>query len=188
MEQYIIFDLEATCWEKSKINNLINEVIEIGAVKLDEKLNQIDTFQTFIKPTKNPILSDFCKKLTSISQEDVDQAPYFSEAMCNFENWIINESYDSTILVSWGYYDKNQLLSECKVKNYYGEIIQLLSRHNSIKHDFAHLKNIKRCGMEKALELLKIPLEGTHHRGIDDAINISKIFKNVYSDWRPMQR
>ncbi|HWO78436.1 MAG TPA: 3'-5' exonuclease, partial [Bacillus sp. (in: firmicutes)] len=35
-------------------------------------------------------------------------------------------------------------------------------------------------GMARALEMLKLPLEGTHHRGIDDARNIAKIFVRIF--------
>jgi inhibitor of KinA sporulation pathway (predicted exonuclease) len=59
-----------------------------------------------------------------------------------------------------------------------------LDNHHSIKHDFAKIKNIKACGMSKALNILGISLDGTHHRGIDDALNISKIFKAVFDEWR----
>ena len=38
-------------------------------------------------------------------------------------------------------------------------------------------------GMKKALNLLNIPLEGKHHRAIDDAKNISKIFLYYYDKW-----
>ena len=37
----------------------------------------------------------------------------------------------------------------------------------------------KEVGMDKALEYLGIDLEGTHHRGIDDARNIAKIAHEV---------
>jgi inhibitor of KinA sporulation pathway (predicted exonuclease) len=37
--------------------------------------------------------------------------------------------------------------------------------------------------MEKALNKLNIPLEGTHHRGIDDAKNIAKIFLMYKDKW-----
>jgi 3'-5' exoribonuclease 1 len=62
---YIIFDLEATCWEgwdKSR-----NETIEIGAVKISDEREIISEFSSFIKPLKHFILSDFCKSLTSIT-------------------------------------------------------------------------------------------------------------------------
>jgi inhibitor of KinA sporulation pathway (predicted exonuclease) len=38
--------------------------------------------------------------------------------------------------------------------------------------------------MEKALNILKLPLDGTHHRGIDDAKNIAKIFKTCFGQWK----
>lgn len=72
---YIIFDLEATCWENDHKRQ--NEIIEIGAVKLNEGLKTVSDFQIFVKPALSPQLSDFCKRLTSISQADVDAAVYF---------------------------------------------------------------------------------------------------------------
>ena len=47
--------------------------------------------------------------------------------------------------------------------------------HN-VKELFYDLKGLKKkVGMNGALEILQIPLEGTHHRGVDDAKNIAKI-------------
>ena len=186
-KQYIIFDLEATCWDKTTQSNQIHEIIEIGAVKLNGTADKIDTFQTFVKPSKNPVLSDFCTDLTSIRQSDVDSAAYFSEAIHNFEKWIGSDSADC-MLVSWGYYDKKQLIAECAIKNYHGVILNYLNNHHSLKHDFAKMREIKPCGMEKALEILNIPLDGTHHRGIDDALNIAKIFKQAYHEWKGMDK
>ncbi|WP_196890333.1 3'-5' exonuclease [Aureivirga marina] len=82
--KYIIFDLEATCWEKA--NGRKNEVIEIGAVMVNENKEIVSEFEQFVKPSKEPILSDFCTKLTSITQKDVENAPYFQEAIENFKN------------------------------------------------------------------------------------------------------
>ena len=79
---------------------------------------------------------------------------------------------------SWGYYDKKQILEESDVKKYSGEIIKILeNRHISLKHEFAKIRNEKTCGMKKALGRLNLTLDGVHHRGIDDAKNIAKIFK-----------
>lgn len=176
-KQYIIFDLEATCWKKK---NKPKEIIEIGAVKLNEKLEIADTFSEFVKPTINLKLSEFCKTLTSIKQEDVDNAKTFDDAIEEFERWILTLS-DDIKLISWGYYDKKQILGESSVKNYFGKIIKLLEKkHISLKHEFAKMRKEKPCGMKKALNKLNLPLEGTHHRGIDDTKNIAKIFKAVY--------
>lgn len=176
---YIIFDLEATCWEEK--NDKIKEVIEIGAVKLDETLEITNIFSEFIKPTIYPILSEFCNSLTSIKQEDIDDAKYFNEAIKDFEDWILSIG-DNVKLISWGHYDKKQILEESAVKNYSGKIIELLENHISLKHEFARIRKERTCGMKKALNKLNLPLEGTHHRGIDDAKNIARIFKAVFFD------
>lgn len=179
--QFIIFDLEATCFEHGQQNH---EIIEIGAVKCDAQANPAASFQTYVKPTKNPVLSQFCKDLTSISQENVSSAPYFAEAMLAFEEFILDSfSPQETFLLSWGHYDKNQIETESVQKNYNGRILDLLKNHHSLKHEYAKLTAQKPCGMKGALLQLGIPLDGTHHRGIDDATNIMKIFQKIYSDW-----
>ena len=83
---YIIVDLEATCQENNR--DFENEIIEIGAVKLNDSFKYVDEFDIFVKPKLNPILSDFCKNLTSIKQEDVDGAVSFTEALDKFIYWI----------------------------------------------------------------------------------------------------
>jgi len=177
-KQYIIFDLEATCWEEK--NDRVNEIIEIGAVRLSSNLEVVDTFSEFVKPTINPELTEFCKTLTSIKQENIRGAKMFNEAIGDFERWIF--SFDGDVeLVSWGYYDKNQIIQESSLKNYSGDIINLLEeKHMSLKHEFAKMRKERTCGMKKALNKLNLPLDGAHHRGIDDAKNIVKIFKKVF--------
>ncbi|MBI5065303.1 exonuclease domain-containing protein [Candidatus Woesearchaeota archaeon] len=175
--QYIIFDLEATCWEGNK--SKASEIIEIGAVKLNSELKIIDTFSNFVKPTINPELSDFCTKLTSIIQEDVSKAEQFEKVMKEFEYWISSNG-QKPYLCSWGFYDKRQILEECKIKRYEGKIIGFLENHISIKHQFAEIKKVKPCGMNEALKMLNLSLEGVHHRAISDAKNITKIFVNVF--------
>lgn len=169
---YIIFDLEATCWENDRTKQ--NEIIEIGAIKINDKLEVVGEFQTFIKPKLNPTLSSFCKELTSIKQTDIDNAPMFEDAIKKFKNWIGQDYW----LCSWGFYDKNQLESDCELHRL---PIDWIHNHISIKHQHGSMIGRKKgVGMKKALQMLNIELKGTHHRGIDDARNIGKIFVRVF--------
>ena len=175
---YIIFDLEATCWEKR--DQSPNEIIEIGAVLIDENQKIVSEFVQFVKPVKHPILSDFCKKLTSIEQSDVDEAPYFPEAIEKFQKWM-KYGTEPYVLCSWGFYDKKQLRSDCAIHNMNADWI---NRHISIKHQYAEIKQLKRpVGMPSALKKEGLSLDGTHHRGIDDARNIAKIFLRHFDQW-----
>ncbi|MEL6538912.1 MAG: hypothetical protein AAFQ98_26080 [Bacteroidota bacterium] len=59
-----------------------------------------------------------------------------------------------------------------------------LRNHISLKHQYAKIKNLRRpMGMDGALKREGLSLEGTHHRGIDDARNITKIFKANFDHW-----
>jgi inhibitor of KinA sporulation pathway (predicted exonuclease) len=59
-----------------------------------------------------------------------------------------------------------------------------LKNHISLKHQYAEIKGLRRAiGMKNALMEEGILLSGTHHRGIDDARNITQIFLKYIPDW-----
>ncbi|KKM06925.1 hypothetical protein LCGC14_1739050 [marine sediment metagenome] len=85
----IVVDLEATCWEDNKEKqNSEMEIIEIGGVLLDPNFDILEKISVFVKPIINPILTDYCKNLTSIQQENVDTAQEFPQALQCFSNAI----------------------------------------------------------------------------------------------------
>lgn len=174
---YIIFDLEATCWEK-KSPGQRNEIIEIGALKFTETGEKVDEFCAFILPKLNPVLSSFCKELTHIPQTDIDAAKRYPEVLQAFQDWI----GDDYLLCSWGQYDRNQLKSDCELHNLPHEWVE---QHISLKHQHPSVRGKGRpMGMKRALEVEGFQLDGTHHRGIDDARNISKIFLKYLGQWQ----
>ncbi|CAK9100291.1 unnamed protein product [Durusdinium trenchii] len=66
---YVVLDFEATCWEGRHADQ---EIIEFPLVLVDAKtLTQVDEFRTYVRPEQNPTLSQFCTKLTGITQEQV---------------------------------------------------------------------------------------------------------------------
>lgn len=177
--KYIIVDLEATCWQDRTLKH-VNEIIEIGAVCVNEQCEIKDVFNAFVRPVVHPQLSEFCTRLTSISQADVDEAKTFTEVIEAFKLWIGSE--EAFVICSWGFYDKKQLIADCRLH-------QLetgwLKHHISLKHQHAEIRNLQRpLGMGEALKLEDLELEGTHHRGIDDVKNIAKIFRKHFSAWK----
>ena len=174
MAKIIIFDLEATCWKSGNKKKM--QTIEFGAVQLDPSTLQIiSEFQQFVRPTLDPILSEFCKELTGIRQEDVDNADPFPTVFQEFCNWIGDGGFQ---IFSWGDYDLKQLKQDCKIQRVKMNR-RIVKRHYNLKAMFAEKTRIRRCGMDQALERLHISLEGQHHRAIDDARNIAKIARWV---------
>jgi 3'-5' exoribonuclease 1 len=168
--RYVIVDLEATCWEKGTTPNRM-EIIEIGAVLLPSSREApITEFARFVRPMMEPKLSAFCTELTSIRQEDVDNVDDFTVVFPAFLDWIGSEPFT---LCSWGAYDVGQFRVDCQRHSF--PFPSTFEQHINLKKAFAAWKDIRLCGMKRALEILNLPLTGTHHRGIDDARNIAKI-------------
>ena len=168
--RYVVVDLEATCWEGVRSPDM--ETIEVGAVALGSADGpQESEFGSFVRPVVHPKLSDFCRQLTSIRQEDVDAADLFPAVLRRFRTWIGTELF---ALCSWGGYDLNQLRSDCRRHDL--QLPPTFERsHINLKKEFARVFQVKSCGMARALEVAGLPLQGTHHRGGDDARNIARL-------------
>jgi 3'-5' exoribonuclease 1 len=174
----LVVDLEATCCDLKTIPRHQMETIEIGAVMVvRETLETVDEFQTFIKPVRHPILTKFCLELTSITQSQVDTAPDFGTAMSRWQTWL--SKFDNAIFGSWGEYDRTQFQQDSK-HHQIDLPYPVSSNHINLKEMFSTAQGLnKRHGMAQALDLAGIPLTGTHHRGIDDARNISKLLPYI---------
>lgn len=58
-------------------------------VRLDGRATAaVDEFDTFVRPTFNPVLTPFSIQLTAISQADVDAAPMLAEVMPRYVEWL----------------------------------------------------------------------------------------------------
>lgn len=171
---FIIVDLEATCWENVRSYDRM-EIIEIGAALMPTPdSDPTQEFAEFIKPVAEPILSDFCIELTTIKQSNVDSADTFPVVFHRFLDWIGNDEY---YLCSWGGYDQTQFQIDCNRHDV--EIPAGFNNHINLKKEFAKMFSVKSCGMKRALSIAGLPLDGTHHRGIDDARNIAKLARMI---------
>ena len=175
-EKILVIDLEATCWntplEKSKNTS---EIIEIGIALLNLKTNEIEKNEGLIIRPIHSRVSAFCTKLTSLTQKDVDSGMSFAEA-CE----ILRTEYSSETMpwASYGAYDFKMIAKQCKLSNVANPMSEL---HLNVKFLHSLFSRNRQVGMEAALHSLNLDLEGTHHRGVDDAYNIAKILKKLLS-------
>lgn len=169
---FLILDFEATCDRNGEIPREDKEIIEIGAVAVDSKtLKVFGEFQAFIKPSVNPVLTDFCKELTSITQEDVDAANGFKEVANSLYRFCFLHGIDWW--GSWGNYDFNQLKQDSVLHNHPNP---LPWEHFNLKQAFSDRQKLKRrLGLGGAIQLAELSFDGTAHRGIDDAKNIARL-------------
>jgi len=172
-DKILVVDIESTCWEEPRTDN-ISEIIEIGISGIDTKSgNVLESRGIIVKPEYSKI-SEFCTELTTLTQEDVDSGISFKDACSTLVNKYNSKKY---VWSSYGNYDKKQFGAQCKKENV---VYPFSNTHINVKLLFALRYSLKReVGMTGALELLGMPLVGTHHRGIDDARNIANILSKI---------
>jgi 3'-5' exoribonuclease 1 len=167
---YLVVDLEATCDDLNSIPRTEFEIIEIGAVLVDgASLRPLEEFSTFVRPVWHPFLTPFCTKLTSIRQKDVDRAPLFAQAIAQLTEFLGERE---VVFASWGNYDWNQLTLEAQRNRV---VLPNTCGRVNLKSELARRTNDRPRGMARALASCGLSLDGTHHRGIDDARNIARM-------------
>jgi len=195
---FVAVDFEATCIEENG-PNYPHEIIEFPAVLVDMTTGErVATFHSFVRPRINPILSEFCTRLTGITQEQVDCAPYFPVVFASFAAWLvekglldrnqhdrlqIKDSTPSWTLLTDGSADICRFLSmQCK-HDKIAFPYQWASKYANLKKTFQSAYRPKsKMRLEQMLEHLGMEFEGRLHSGIDDAINIARIASFLVKD------
>ena len=176
---FVIFDLEATCWEGNTLGRE-QEIIEIGALIGDLYGDEIARFKRFVRPIDHPGLSHYCVNLTGITQQDVDSAQPFARVGQAFEDWIYSNTEDFT-LCSWGSKDREFLFADC---HKHGLETDWLDNYIDLKEQYHSFKKMHRTrGLRKVLAREGMEFEGAHHRAFDDAANLFRLFVKYRDSW-----
>lgn len=172
-ELILVMDLEATCCDQGSIPENEMEIIEIGAcwAKVDGEV--VARYQSFVRPKLRPSLTNFCRDLLGIAQTAIDSARLFSVVSQELQAFARLHEGTAIFWGSWGAYDRKQIERECARH----DVPSPLSLpHQNLKRSFAKVQRIgKEVGMVKACELAGLALQGSHHRALDDAINIARL-------------
>ncbi|CAG8491241.1 10637_t:CDS:2 [Paraglomus occultum] len=184
-DYYICFDVEATC-EEGRDFGYANEIIEFPAILIDSKtFDIVDIFHSYVKPSVNPKLSDFCISLTGISQAVVDGSPSFLEILTSFQQFLQRHklfSDNKCAFITDGPWDIRDFIhKQCRSSN--------IERPKyftypwvDIRALFAEFYNCDRCNIPTMLSRYELTFEGRQHSGLDDAKNIAIIAKRMWMD------
>ncbi|KAJ1496420.1 ribonuclease H-like domain-containing protein, partial [Baffinella frigidus] len=179
-------NLQATCDERKGFAPM--EIIELPVVLIELCGAQVvDEFRTFVRPTVHPVLTDFCRELTGISQEQVDVAPDFPEALMNLNAWLASHGFGpegtahnssgarSVMFVCDGDWDLRSMMpKQCILSEV--EMPQVLHRWIDVRKVFQEsMRTGQDAGLLKMCQALGIRFVGQAHSGIADARNIARV-------------
>lgn len=168
-----VVDIEATCWEDNSNPppGQRSEIIEIGIVEVDMITRERSKKRSIMITPETSKVSDFCTKLTTITQKELDQNGIPLETALG----ILRQDYKANrrTWASWGDYDRNMFMKECFRHDL---LYPFGPRHLNLKTAVSMLKNpAKEWGVGVCLRSLGMKFYGTQHRGADDAWNIAAI-------------
>lgn len=176
---YIILDLE---WNQSSTGKeeickiLPFEIIEIGAIKLNDKREKTDTFSELIKPQIYHEMHHFTKKLIHLQMEELETGKFFPEVMEAFRKWW-GEDY---IFCTWGPLDLTEL--QRNIKYYQMEPIAdrpfpFLDVQKLFSIAYEDRKS--RRSLEYAIDFLEMDKDIPFHRAFSDAYYTAKILAQL---------
>lgn len=174
----IFLDFEMTCIEYKKPNpieipNSCREIIEIGAVRIDEQGIITDRFSQLVKPVWEENVTKKCTQITGITIDGLKNAPPLAEALSLFESWL---GTNEVKFYAWGDDDLVQLKLECKFKGLYDPLPVIYNKWRNYQRIFMKLFNLSRAiSLKDAINMVGFDFEGKQHSAVDDAYNTARI-------------
>lgn len=175
---YIILDLE---WNQAPHPDLENprmpfEIIEIGAVKLDKKLNIIDSYSSIIRPRLYKKLQPHIKTILNYDESTLRKGRPFDMVYREFSKWCGKDFVFGT----WGTMDLSYL--QTNMDYYYMKPLPSPLKYYNIQQIYADIKDedgsiVK---LEKAVDNLNITIDRPFHSAVNDAYYTGLVLKSIY--------
>lgn len=177
---YIVFDLE---WNQpadgksSAERELLFEILEIGAVKLDENFHIIGKFNELICPQVYHQINWHTQKMLNLKKDELKQGGNFKDVCAGFLEWCGPEEY---IFCTWGPQD----LTELQRNMHYFGMEDLSDRpipFYNVQKLFGTIigDEISAKSLETAVDMMGLKKDIPFHRAYSDAYYTAKVFSKM---------
>lgn len=154
-----------------------NEIIEIGAIKLDRVMKEVGRFKAYVKPSIYKVLNPRISEMTGIKEEDLEKGISFKEALDNLGSFMDEDS----ILCSWAKDDIAELIRNadyhsCSSLHWLRSYIDLQEYCTKV------LAEKQSISLKNALNKLRIEVfEQELHDALNDAVYTAAVFRRIYN-------
>ena len=183
---YIILDLEWDSAYHKKHKRFVNQILQIGAIKLDEKFSFIDSFEITVKSSFSKKVSNRFATLTGITTEAMLSGVDFETAVLEYNKWVGK----NTLTMTWSNSDIFTILEN--------EEFLLDGRRSLIIEKYLDLQKFiqgemrllgfdmkNQISLSDAAELLGVSADGLDlHTAKDDSLLAAALLKKCYNESR----
>lgn len=176
---YIVLDLE---WNQSSQTaeeageNLLFEIIEIGAIKLSEDCSMVGEFSELIKPQVFHEMHHITSKLIHLQMQELETGRPFPEVAEEFLDWC----GEDCMFCTWGPLDLTEFQKNMKfyqMPPLWEKPIAFFDVQKLFSIAFEDRK-IRRS-LEYAVDFLKVEKDIPFHRAFSDAYYTAKVFARI---------
>ena len=180
MKRYVCLDIEMSeivLSQRHMIRGLRNEVIQLGAVMLDENYTLISRFSSYVKPAYSSI-TPAVASLTGITNSLIEEADDFVTAFDKYCYWLGDNDVTT---FCWSASDYNQLWNELTRKaKHRQDLFETLKTFVDLQKTFCTLIGAKKVvSLEAALRFFHTRFKGRIHTADGDAFNTARILYKI---------
>ena len=176
-------DFEFTCG--FNISSAASEVLSAGIIICDDEYHIVEKYYSTARPNKHPVMTKQCRKLTKLTQDEINVSPDSNDVMRDICN--ILERYGISAVWVWGNFDRPGLLSDIK-------------QHSKLRRPSSSIRRVADCISDIQYEMTKkmqlpqavnikelasafgyVPEEGSFHNAINDAAALYTIHRAVHT-------
>ena len=174
---YLVVDFEFTFYKRpvGRPRAFFAEIIEIGAVKLDENLNECGKLQNFVKPHFFPKHAKDAMDFCMITDADMKKAITFPAMLEK-----ISTMYEAgnTLFVAWGDSDYKVLAEGCSRHKLENPVLQ--ADYLDLAEAYKLWRGEENTpGLKTAIIEMEVTADGLAHTAFDDAYNTGKVLAKM---------
>ncbi|MBD5492456.1 MAG: exonuclease domain-containing protein [Lachnospiraceae bacterium] len=191
---YGLLDIEMTCDGKQENGKFIDDgrmkhsqrkIISVGFIVCNDTYNIKNRYASFVKPVHNTTITDYCMKLTGITQSDVDHGKKCNNAFRDIRELCMKYSVD--YIFTFGNADKDGIRSSIKwnrkekekVYNLYAVSEKVIDVRPAILQGINCENDRRSPGLSKIAEQLEVKMKGEYHNALNDAMLLYKICRKL---------
>ncbi len=179
---YVILDMEWDSAYHKLHKRFINQILQIGAVKLDENFNIVDIFDVTVKSSFTRRVSRRFTELTGITKEMMLDGITLESAVDRYNKWL----GDDTVTITWSNSDLYTIIEnekylldgrKFKIQKYLDLQVFIQSELRILGHEIK-----SQISLGSAAELLGITIENYDlHTAKDDSLLCATLLKKHYN-------
>ena len=174
---YLVVDFEFTFYKRpvGRPRAFFAEIIEIGAVKLDESLKECGKLQNFVKPHFFPKHAKDAMDFCMITEADMKKAITFPAML---EKMSAMYEAGNTLFVAWGDSDYKVLAEGCSRHKLDNPVLQ--TDYLDLAEAYKLWRGEENTpGLKAAITEMEVTADGLAHTAFDDAYNTGKVLAKM---------